>query len=85
MLVHSDPLPYNVNSGAEMPAESEFLSLKEAQAYLGVSKTKMWRLVKSGSVRTYEDPLDSRKKLVRREDAEELKRPRPTGGCGASS
>lgn len=59
-----------------MPAKSEFLPLKEAQAYLGVSKTKMWSLVKSGILKTYEYSLDKRKKLVRKEDVEKLKQPR---------
>ena len=63
-----------------MPANSEFLTLKEAQDYLGVSKTKMWSLVKSGIVRTYEDPLDRRKKLVRREDVGRLRHPRASAG-----
>lgn len=63
-----------------MPVKSEFLSLKEAQDYLGVSKTKMWSLVKLGILKTYEDSLDKRKKLVRKEDVEKLKQPRPRTG-----
>ena len=63
-----------------MPVKNEFITLKDAQAYLGVSKTKMWSLVKSGILKTYEYSLDRRKKLVRREDVDKLKRPRPEGG-----
>ena len=63
-----------------MPVKSEFLLLKEAQDYLGVSKTKMWSLVKLGILKTYEDSLDKRKKLVRKEDVEKLKQPRPRAG-----
>jgi len=63
-----------------MPAKGEFLSLKESQDLLGVSKTKMWSLVKLGVLKTYEDSLDKRKKLVRKEDVEKLKQPRPRTG-----
>jgi len=61
-----------------MPVQGEFLSLKEAQDYLSVSKTKMWNLVKSGVLTVYSDPLDKRKKLVRRDDIEKLKQPHST-------
>lgn len=61
-----------------MPVQGEFLSLKEAQDYLSVSKTKMWNLVKSGVLAVYSDPLDKRKKLVRRDDIEKLKQPHST-------
>ena len=67
---------YNELGGKKMPVQGEFLSLKEAQDYLSVSKTKMWNLVKSGVLTAYSDPLDKRKKLVRRDDIEKLKQPR---------
>lgn len=54
-----------------------FISLREARENLGVSKMKMWRLVKEGTIKTYENPLDKRTKLVRYEDVEKLKQPRP--------
>ena len=60
-----------------MPVKGEFLSLREAREHLDVSKTKMWSLVKLGTLKTYEDALDKRKKLVRKEDVEKLKQPRP--------
>ena len=55
----------------------EFLLLKDAMKYLGISKAKIWRLVKEGALPTYSDPLDKRKRLVRKEDIEKLRQPRP--------
>ena len=63
-----------------MPIKSEFFSLKEAQDYLSVSKTKMWNLVKSRVLAVYSDPLDRRKKLVKKDDVEKLKQPRLKAG-----
>jgi excisionase family DNA binding protein len=54
----------------------EFMKLKEAQEYLGVSRMKMWRLVKTGLLTVYENPLDRRERLVKREEVGELKQPR---------
>jgi len=56
---------------------TEYLSLKEAQEHLGTSRTIMWRLVKLGDLPVYSDPLDKRKKLVKREDVDRLKLPVP--------
>lgn len=57
----------------------EYLSLKEAQEYLGASRMKMWRLVKEGVLTTYRDSLDKRKRLVLKSDVEQLKQPRAAG------
>ena len=54
----------------------EFLTLKEAREYLGVSKAKMWRLVKEGALSVYSDILDKRKRLVKKADVEKLRQPR---------
>lgn len=61
---------------------TEYLSLKEAQEHLGTSRTVMWRLVRSGTLPTYSDPLDKRKKLVTREDVDKLKLPIPKDSKG---
>lgn len=55
----------------------DYLTMKEAGEYLGVCKAKMWRLVKAGTLPAYQDSLDKRKKLVKREDIEKLKQPKP--------
>jgi excisionase family DNA binding protein len=47
---------------------NDLINLSEAARILNVSRPKMSRLVASGKIATYEDPLDDRAKLVRRED-----------------
>jgi hypothetical protein len=39
------------------------LQLGEAAAYLGVSRQKVWLLVKKGVLQTHKDPLDERGKV----------------------
>lgn len=58
----------------------QFMSLREAREYLGISRQKIWRLVKDKELPFYLDPLDKRKRLVKRVDVERLKRPRPPVG-----
>ena len=55
---------------------TEFLSMKEAQEHLGASRMKMWRLVQDGILTTFSDPLDRRKRLVRKDDIEKLRQPK---------
>jgi len=56
---------------------SDFMSLTEAQLYLGVSRIKMSKLAREKGLEIFTDPLDKRKKLLRREDVERLKTPTP--------
>ncbi|MEO0250012.1 MAG: hypothetical protein ABIN58_10895 [candidate division WOR-3 bacterium] len=56
---------------------TDFMSLTEAQLYLGVSRIKMSKLVREKNLEVFTDPLDKRKKLLRREDVERLKTPLP--------
>jgi len=51
----------------------EYMTISEAREDLEVSKGKMSKLVKDGILKTIPDPLDSRVKLVKREDVERLK------------
>ncbi len=53
-------------------ADPQYLTMKEAQQELRVSKNKMWLLVKDGVIATIENPLDRRQKLVRRSDLDWL-------------
>lgn len=55
----------------------EFMSLTEAQLYLGVSKIKMSKLAVEMGLEVFTDPLDKRKKLVRKTDIENLRVPTP--------
>jgi len=58
----------------------EYLSLREAKEYLGVSRTKLWQLVKSGAIATFSDPTSKKVKLVRRDDLDRLRQPRINKG-----
>lgn len=51
----------------------DYMTMREAQEYLGVSKVKISKLVKDGILQTTSDPLDARVKLVKRSDVEKLK------------
>jgi excisionase family DNA binding protein len=53
---------------AEMP-------LTEAARFLGVSRAKMWALVKKNVIPFRKDPLDDRKKLFKESDLRRLKEP----------
>lgn len=52
----------------------EKMKLSQAYKFLGISFTKMTKLVNSGVIKFERSPLDNRVKLVRRADLEELKR-----------
>ena len=59
----------------------EYMNLKEARGYLGVSRVKMTKLVKDIPLQTIPDPLDSRSRLVKKEDLKKLKlRGKPVKG-----
>lgn len=55
----------------------DYLTLREAQEALGVSNYTIWRMVKEGRLAVHTTELDRRKKLVKREDVERLKKVRP--------
>jgi hypothetical protein len=52
---------------------ADLITLSEAAKLLGVSRPKMSRLVGSGKLATFDDPLDERAKLVSRQDVLALK------------
>ena len=62
-----------------------YLTLAQARERLAVSHTKVWMMVKDGTLRVYEDPRDRRVKLVRAEDVEALARPRLRDGGDSSA
>jgi excisionase family DNA binding protein len=53
---------------------AELATISEAARFLGVSRTKVWQLVKNNIIPYQKDPLDDRKKLIRKADLEQLKR-----------
>jgi excisionase family DNA binding protein len=40
------------------------MTMREAARYLGVSRTKVWLLVKEGQLSAVQNPLDKRKRLL---------------------
>jgi excisionase family DNA binding protein len=64
-----------------MSDEPEYLTLQEAAEVLGVSRWRMWMLVKNGELEAITSPLDRRVKLVRQEDIDRLARYIPKKGA----
>ena len=59
---------------------TELATISEAARFLGVSRTKVWLLVKNNIIPYQKDPLDDRKKLVRKSDLEQLKQASANSG-----
>ena len=57
-----------------MGEETEYVTIAEARAILGVSKPRMAELLREGALIAEENPLDKRSKLVKRADVEALAR-----------
>lgn len=57
-----------------MPEESEYVSVAEAREILGVSPTRMAKLISTGQLKAEPNPLDTRGKLIKRADVEALAR-----------
>lgn len=58
----------------------EYLNVRSAARYLGVSPTTLYKLISSGKLPTFRSELNTHERLVRRADLDELKTPRPVGG-----
>jgi excisionase family DNA binding protein len=58
-------------------ASDVYLNLKEAARYLGISDIKMRSLINKGLLKVSLDPLDDRKRLVKKSELDTLKTPRP--------
>ena len=57
--------------------QGDYLTLTQAAEVAGVSRAKLWRMVKSGRLPAYADPRDGRVKLVRRAELEAALQPVP--------
>ena len=51
----------------------QLLTLGEAASYIGVSLKTMTGLVRDGTVKANKDPIDKRKKLVKKSEIDRLK------------
>jgi predicted DNA-binding protein (UPF0251 family) len=58
-------------------AERELITLTQARERLGISRVTMTKLVKQGRFTVYENPLDTREKLVDAAEIAEFARPKP--------
>ena len=63
-----------------MSTTGEYLTIKAAARWLGVSGPAMRRRLHSGDLATFTNPRDKRARLVRLADLEEYAIPKPTGG-----
>ena len=48
------------------------ISISEAQTHLGVSRTALWRLIRSYNIETFQDVLDARIKRIRVSDIQRV-------------
>ncbi len=53
-------------------SKSKTVSTTEAIKLVGVSRATFWRLVKRYNITTFQDVLDRRVKLIKREDVQRL-------------
>ena len=53
---------------------TDLITMAEAGRLLGVTRNKMWLLVKEGTLEAVINPLDKRSKLVRWADVQNLRR-----------
>jgi len=51
----------------------DYVTMTEAQEILGVSRFKIWQLVREGKLETFQSDLDRRQKLIRRRDLDSLR------------
>jgi hypothetical protein len=72
-LTYIDFLLHSLPEGKEMNT-NQLITLTEARAILGVSKTKIAQLVKEGQLNPHENPLDRREKLVNLKQVQALLR-----------
>lgn len=54
-------------------AQEEYITASDAAAYLGTSYWKVWQLLKNNKLNFETDPLDERRKLIKRTDLDKLK------------
>ncbi|HEV2127841.1 MAG TPA: helix-turn-helix domain-containing protein [Thermomicrobiales bacterium] len=57
---------------------SDYMTIGEAADALGVTRTTVWRRIKSGELEVFRSQTDRRERLVRRADIEAMLRPAET-------
>lgn len=56
------------------------MTVREAAGYLGVSRTKIWTLIKEGSLPAARNPLDKRERLIPLSAIQRLQQEADAGG-----
>lgn len=64
-------------NGGHMDPSEEFIGSNEAAKRLGVAPLTLRQRIRRGEILVFVDPLDDRRKLIRRSDLEALRTPRP--------
>jgi hypothetical protein len=69
-----------------MADEPEYVTATQARLILGIGKNKMAELIENGTLKTYDNPLNKRAKLIKRSDlAPLLALPRPKSAPGLAA
>jgi excisionase family DNA binding protein len=55
----------------------DYLNVREAARFLGISRTTLYKLIRSGRLTTFSSQLNRAVRLVRRADLERLREPQP--------
>jgi hypothetical protein len=61
---------------AEVEMAIEYLTMKEAGEYLGLSRARLWKIIKEHNLTIYYLDIDKRKHLVRKDDLERIRQPK---------
>ena len=55
-----------------MTHNGDYLNIQEAADALGVTRRRIWKMVKDGEIEAIGNPLDRREKLIPRKEVERL-------------
>lgn len=55
-----------------MTNEAEYVTIQGAAAALGVTRRRIWQMVKSGDIEARTNPLDRREKLIPQSEIDRL-------------
>lgn len=57
-----------------MSEEPEYMTVQAAAELLGVTRRRLWDLIRAGQLEAVQNPLDRREKLIPREEVDRLAR-----------
>ncbi len=56
-----------------MANDREYLNIQEAAGELGITRRRLWQMVKDGQIEAVTNPLDRREKLIARSEVERFR------------